>query len=140
MADDERQNSWCGATAGHLVDNLAVTVITDNYYDKLRPDQKIARRVKIAHGVSLHGEHGLSYHIEASTSGRTHAFMFDYGVEGEGIVKNMKLLEIDVSKLEAFALSHGHYDHWGSLTFLLNGYREQIRKGVPLYVGEEAFA
>ena len=39
--------------------------------------------------------------------------MFDYGVEGEGIAKNMKLLEIDLGSLEAFALSHGHYDHWG---------------------------
>ena len=54
------------------MDSLTVTVITDNYYDKLRPDQKIARRAKIAHGTSMHGEHGLSYHIEASASGRTH--------------------------------------------------------------------
>ena len=122
------------------MDSLAVTVITDNYYDKLRPDQKIAHRAKIAHGNSMHSEHGLSYHIEASASGRTHAFMFDYGVEGEGIVKNMKLLEIDLGRLEAFALSHGHYDHWGSLIYLLKKYKAQIRRGAPLYVGEEAFA
>jgi 7,8-dihydropterin-6-yl-methyl-4-(beta-D-ribofuranosyl)aminobenzene 5'-phosphate synthase len=140
MTDSEHQNTCRGATAGYLVDNLAVTVITDNYYDKLRPDQKIARRAKFPHGSSMHGEHGLSYHVEASTSGRTHAFMFDYGVEGEAIVKNMKLLEIDLGSLEAFALSHGHYDHWGSLIFLLNRHRGLIKKGIPLYVGEEVFA
>jgi 7,8-dihydropterin-6-yl-methyl-4-(beta-D-ribofuranosyl)aminobenzene 5'-phosphate synthase len=66
--------------------------------------------------------------------------MFDYGVEGEGIVKNMKLLEIDLGSLAAFALSHGHYDHWGSLIYLLKGQGAQIKKGTPLYVGEEAFA
>jgi hypothetical protein len=37
----------------------------------------------MAHATSMRGEHGLSYHIEASAPGRTHAFMFDYGVEGE---------------------------------------------------------
>jgi 7,8-dihydropterin-6-yl-methyl-4-(beta-D-ribofuranosyl)aminobenzene 5'-phosphate synthase len=122
------------------LDSLTVTVITDNYYDKLRPDQKIAHRAKIGPGTSLHGEHGLSYHIEASTSGRTHAFMFDYGVEGEGVVKNMKLLDIDLGSLAALALSHGHLDHWGGLIYFLIGQGARIRKGIPLYVGEEAFA
>ena len=140
MAIHKQQNEFSGAAGEYPVDSLTVTVITDNYYDKLRPDQKIARRAKTAHGTSLHGEHGLSYHIEASASGGTHAFMFDYGVEGEGIVKNMKLLEIDLGRLEAFALSHGHYDHWGSLTYLLKGQGARIKKGIPLYVGEETFA
>lgn len=140
MAIDEQRNKRRGAAGECLVDSLAVTVITDNYYDKLRPDQKIAHRARVAHGNSIHGEHGLSYHIEASASGRTHAFMFDYGVEGEGIVKNMRLLEIDLGRLEAFALSHGHYDHWGSLIYLLKKHKAQIKKGTPFYVGEEAFA
>lgn len=139
MADYREQSEWRGA-GDCIVDSLVVTVITDNYYDKLRPDQKIAHRAKIAHGTSMHGEHGLSYHIEVSASGRTQAFMFDYGVEGEGVVKNMKLLEIDPGSLAAFALSHGHYDHWGSLMYLLKGQGAKIKKGIPLYVGEEAFA
>jgi 7,8-dihydropterin-6-yl-methyl-4-(beta-D-ribofuranosyl)aminobenzene 5'-phosphate synthase len=65
--------------------------------------------------------------------------MFDYGVEGEGIVKNMKLLEIDLGRLEAFALSHGHYDHWGSLVYLLKGQGARIKKGIPLYVRRRDF-
>jgi 7,8-dihydropterin-6-yl-methyl-4-(beta-D-ribofuranosyl)aminobenzene 5'-phosphate synthase len=52
----------------------------------------------------------------------------------------MRRLDIDVGRLEAFALSHGHYDHWGSLMFLLNRCKTQIKQGLPLYVGEEAFA
>ena len=137
---DHEEGCGCGATGVHPVDSLAVTVITDNYYDRLRPDQKIARRAKIAHGNSMHSEHGLSYHIEATASGRTQAFMFDYGVEGEPIVKNMKLLGIDLDRLEAFALSHGHYDHWGSLIYLLKKHKARIKRDTPLYVGEEAFA
>ncbi len=137
MPTDEQQHEYY---RGSPVDSLAVTVITDNYYDKLRPDQKIAHRARIGHGTSMHSEHGLSYLIEATASGRTQAFMFDYGVEGEGIVKNMKLLGIDVGSLAAFALSHGHYDHWGSLIYLLKKHKAQIRRGAPLYVGDEAFA
>jgi 7,8-dihydropterin-6-yl-methyl-4-(beta-D-ribofuranosyl)aminobenzene 5'-phosphate synthase len=140
MQINEHQNAGRSATAGVPVDTLAVTVVTDNYYDKLRPDQKIARRARIGHGTSMHSEHGLSYHIEVTTSGRTQAFMFDYGVEGEGVAKNMKLLKIDLGRLEAFALSHGHYDHWGSLIYLLKKHKALIRKGAPLYVGEETFA
>lgn len=122
------------------VEHLAVTVITDNYYDKLRPNHKIAKRAVFPHGFSLHAEHGLAYYVEVSVSDQTHAFMFDYGVEGEGVTGNMNLLEIDLSRLEALALSHGHYDHWGSLLYLLEEYRTQLKKGITLYVGEEAFA
>jgi 7,8-dihydropterin-6-yl-methyl-4-(beta-D-ribofuranosyl)aminobenzene 5'-phosphate synthase len=136
MPIHEHQKEYGG---GSPVDDLVVTVITDNYYDKLRPDRKIARRANIGHGASLHSEHGLSYYIEVTALGRAHAFMFDYGVEGEAIAKNMKLLQIDLAGLEAFALSHGHYDHWGNLIYLLKGQGAKIRKGTPLYVGVEAF-
>jgi 7,8-dihydropterin-6-yl-methyl-4-(beta-D-ribofuranosyl)aminobenzene 5'-phosphate synthase len=49
-------------------------------------------------------------------------------------------LKIDSEKLEALALSHGHRDHCGGLVELLKSRREKIPKGIPLYVGEEAFA
>ena len=66
--------------------------------------------------------------------------MFDYGVDGRGVGRNMGLLGIDVGKADAFGLSHGHLDHWGGLTEMLAMNRERIRKGTPLYLGEEAFA
>ena len=127
------------------VENLAVTVITDNYYDCLRwnlspPDFRFVRRCMIGPGSSIHAEHGLSYYIETFVGGKSNACMFDYGLDFQGVSKNMELLKLDLNKLEALGLSHGHFDHWGSLVSILKYNGTKIRKGIPLYVGEEAFA
>jgi 7,8-dihydropterin-6-yl-methyl-4-(beta-D-ribofuranosyl)aminobenzene 5'-phosphate synthase len=127
------------------VEKLAVTVITDNYYDCLRPnlyppDFKFVKRHMIIPGTSLHAEHGLAYYIETVTNGKTHAFMFDYGLDSQGVSKNMDLLDLDVRRLEALGLSHGHFDHYENLISILKCNRAKISKGIPLYVGEEAFA
>lgn len=127
------------------VEKLVITVITDNYYDCLRwnlnpPDFKFVKRYMILPGTSLHAEHGLAYHIETVVDGKTHAFMFDYGLDFNGVSKNMELLDIDVRRLEALVLSHGHFDHFEGLAPLLRYNKAKIRKGIPLYVGEESFS
>jgi len=121
------------------VDKLVITVITDNYYDALRPDAAITQRFRTQPGQWMHAEHGLSFFIEASSSGRTSGFMFDYGLDAQGVHKNMDVLGIDMGKAVGFGLSHGHFDHWTGLTQLLTMNRSKIQKGVPLYVGEGAF-
>jgi 7,8-dihydropterin-6-yl-methyl-4-(beta-D-ribofuranosyl)aminobenzene 5'-phosphate synthase len=121
------------------VEQLVITVITDNYYDCLRPNDKVAKRHFIIPGTSIHSEHGLAYHIETVVKSRPHAFLFDFGLDFHGVGKNMDLLNIDMKKVEALGLSHGHFDHWGSLIAILKSYRADIRQGLPLYVGEEAF-
>ena len=66
--------------------------------------------------------------------------MFDYGLDFSGVSKNMELLDIDVRKLDAIALSHGHFDHFEGLTSLLKYNKAKIRKGIPFYAGEESFS
>ncbi|MFN3534482.1 MAG: MBL fold metallo-hydrolase, partial [Desulfatiglandales bacterium] len=127
------------------VDKVVITVITDNYYDCLRwnlypPDFGMVKRYMIGPGSSFHAEHGLSYHIETWIGDKSFAFLFDYGLDFHGVTKNMELLRLDLEKLEALGLSHGHFDHWGNLTAILKHYKNKIRKGTPLYVGEEAFS
>jgi 7,8-dihydropterin-6-yl-methyl-4-(beta-D-ribofuranosyl)aminobenzene 5'-phosphate synthase len=51
----------------------------------------------------------------------------------------MELLSLDLKKLEALGISHGHFDHWGNLMAILKNNGTKIRKGIPLYVGEENF-
>lgn len=126
------------------IEKLVVTVITDNYYDCLRwnlnpPDYKFVKRHMIIPGASLHAEHGLAYYIETVVDGKTHSFMFDYGLDFQGVSKNMEILDLDVKKLEALGLSHGHFDHFENLISILRCNRTKIKKGIPLYVGEEAF-
>lgn len=117
------------------VDRLILTIITDNYYDALRPDPPIGKRFRVFPGTSLHAEHGFSCHLEGVSKGESSSFMFDYGLDPLGIMQNMGLLGIDVKRIDAFGLSHGHFDHWGGLLTIL----ESARPGVHLYVGKEAF-
>ena len=121
------------------VDKLAVWVLTDNYYDALRPDNKITKRYRVVPGKSIHAEHGLSYYVETTIEGKTSACMFDYGLDPVGVMNNMSLLGVDVAKVNAFTLSHGHYDHYMAAVEMLKQNQTRVRKGAPFYVGEEAF-
>lgn len=122
------------------IESLIVTVITDNYYDALRPDTAISKQFRTAPNASMHAEHGLSFFIETVINGSSTGFMFDYGVDARSIISNMSLLGIDLGKAGALGLSHGHFDHWGGLIDILKQNRSKIAKGTPLYLGVEAFA
>jgi 7,8-dihydropterin-6-yl-methyl-4-(beta-D-ribofuranosyl)aminobenzene 5'-phosphate synthase len=97
------------------VERIRVVVITDNYYDALRPDPPYGARYRTAPGSSIHAEHGLSYYVETVVDGFSTEFMFDFGLDGKGVLNNMALLKIDFERIAAFGLSHGHFDHWGGL-------------------------
>ena len=128
-----------GAVRMPEVERLAITIITDNHYDALRPDASVTKRFRTQPGKWMHAEHGLSYFIETTSGGSTSAFMFDYGLDGHGVKGNMDVLGIDVAKAGGFGLSHGHFDHWTGLTTMLSLNRSRIKRGLPLYLGEEAF-
>jgi 7,8-dihydropterin-6-yl-methyl-4-(beta-D-ribofuranosyl)aminobenzene 5'-phosphate synthase len=123
-------------TGFSAVDKLTLTIVADNYYDALRPDPPMGKRFRVFPGASIHAEHGFSCHLETVSNGRSSFFMFDYGLDSLGIIKNMELLNIDVGRIDAFGLSHGHFDHWSGLSTILG----RACQGIHLYVGEEAFA
>jgi len=81
-----------------MIQRLRITVLADNYV--------------AVPGVL--GEHGLSLLIEAD--GRR--ILFDTG-QGKGLLGNADALGIDLSKIEAVVISHGHFDHTGGLAELL---------------------
>ena len=116
-------------------DRLTVTVVTDNYYDALRPDPPVGERYRVRPGFPIHAEHGFSCHVTSETGGSPSTFIFDYGLDGRGVVNNMVLLNIDPEGIDALGLSHGHFDHWGGLPEIL----KRCRKGIPFYVGDEIF-
>lgn len=121
------------------VDKLTITVITDNYYDAVRPDSAIGTRFRATLNNSIHAEHGLSYYIETQINGIPSSCMFDFGLDPVGVSNNMRLLDIDIGKANALGLSHGHFDHFGGLVEILRQNCTKIKQGIPLYVGKEAF-
>ncbi|MBF0549267.1 MAG: MBL fold metallo-hydrolase [Deltaproteobacteria bacterium] len=121
------------------VDKVTIWVLTDNYYDALRPDNKITKRYRATPGKSIHAEHGLSYYVETVVNGQTSTCMFDYGLDPVGVLNNLALLGIDIGKSNAFSLSHGHFDHFMAAVEILKQNRPRLPKDAPFYVGEEAF-
>jgi len=120
-------------------EKMVITVITDNYSDALRPDYKIAKRWVRTSNRALHGEHGLAYHVEITVNGRTHAFLFDFASDAQGMKNNIELLKLDFKNIEAIALSHDHFDHQAALVELLKAKQAEIPRGIPFYVGQEFF-
>jgi 7,8-dihydropterin-6-yl-methyl-4-(beta-D-ribofuranosyl)aminobenzene 5'-phosphate synthase len=122
------------------VDKVTVWVLTDNYYDSLRPDSKITKRYRVVPGKSIHAEHGLAYYVETVVNGKASTCMFDYGLDPVGVMNNIALLGLDLGKANAFSLSHGHFDHYMGAVSILKQNQSRIAGGTPFYVGEEAFA
>jgi 7,8-dihydropterin-6-yl-methyl-4-(beta-D-ribofuranosyl)aminobenzene 5'-phosphate synthase len=121
------------------VDAVRVWILTDNYYDALRPDNKVAKRFRSTLGKSIHAEHGLAYFVETTIDGKVSSCMFDFGLDPYGVTNNAKLLDIDMGKANAFVLSHGHLDHWTGATEILRQNKGRMTPGAKFYVGEEAF-
>lgn len=63
-----------------------------------------------ARGRELRAEHGLAFHVQAGPD----SLLFDTGQSGL-VVQNAKCLGVDLARLRAIALSHGHFDHTGGL-------------------------
>lgn len=74
--------------------DLTITVLVDNHVTSRR----------------LLAEHGWSVLVETAS----HRILFDTG-QGIALPHNANSLDIDLSRIDTIALSHGHYDHTGGL-------------------------
>ena len=63
----------------------------------------------------LLAEHGLSFWIEYGDK----RILFDTG-QSDILVQNAKVLGINLAEVNAIVLSHGHYDHTGGLSAILD--------------------
>ena len=114
------------------VDSVVVTTLMDNVTDIFMPDQGPARRAGPAGGSrlaavmaggqapdALIAEHGFSVLVTVAKAGREHRFLFDAGTSPDGVVDNMRRLDIDPGSIEAIVCSHGHFDHTTGLDGLI---------------------
>jgi 7,8-dihydropterin-6-yl-methyl-4-(beta-D-ribofuranosyl)aminobenzene 5'-phosphate synthase len=114
------------------VDSVVVTTLMDNVTDMLMPDQGPARRftgrtptvlAPLMTGQqapeALLAEHGFSVLLTITKAGTAHTFLFDAGTSPDGVVENMRRLQIDPGSIEAIVCSHGHFDHTTGLDGLI---------------------
>jgi len=91
--------------------SLRLIVVVEN--TSLRPD--------------LIGQHGFAALLETERG----AILFDTGATGEALATNARVLGVDLSRVGAIVLSHGHYDHTGGLSVAL-----AAAPGARLYLHE----
>jgi 7,8-dihydropterin-6-yl-methyl-4-(beta-D-ribofuranosyl)aminobenzene 5'-phosphate synthase len=133
-----------------LVDRLALRVVTDSYHHAFEPPRTagpvLVQRLGFAVAPrtpprrTLQNEWGLSLHLESTRGTETRQVLIDFGYTPEALLNNLILTGVDTSKLDALALSHGHFDHFGGLVGFLEANKGKLKDGLPFYLGgEECF-
>ena len=96
-----------------MIERLRVTILVENS----------------AGALGLLAEHGLALWIEVGDTN----ILFDTG-QGMVLEHNARVLGVDLARIDAMILSHGHYDHTGGLESLLAD-----RAPAAIYVHPHAF-
>ncbi|MCH8815442.1 MAG: MBL fold metallo-hydrolase [Chloroflexi bacterium] len=117
------------------VDAITLTILMDNVTDMLLPDDGPVHRAGGAGGSppirsssiieggktidTLVAEHGFSTLVTLKKGGRTRTILYDAGVSPDGIVENMRRLDLSPKDIDTIVMSHGHFDHTGGLDGLI---------------------
>jgi 7,8-dihydropterin-6-yl-methyl-4-(beta-D-ribofuranosyl)aminobenzene 5'-phosphate synthase len=118
------------------IDRVEITVLVDNYTDLLLlQGSKVVKRGAVLPPNAFLAEHGFSCLIKTAEGGEEHAFLMDVGISGTCLLNNADLLKVDLGKVEAVVLSHGHFDHFYALDKVLG----RLPKGIAVILHPEAF-
>jgi 7,8-dihydropterin-6-yl-methyl-4-(beta-D-ribofuranosyl)aminobenzene 5'-phosphate synthase len=128
------------------VERVTITTIVDNVCDMLAGDTGPAHRRPLARWpwreapTTLDGrvpdgpraEHGFSALVEVTRAGGSvHRLLFDTGVPPDGMVDNMRRMDIAPGDIEVVVCSHGHFDH----TTGLDGFSRAVgRANLPVVI------
>ena len=115
---------------------VEVTILADNYTDLLlMQSTNVVKRASVLPPQAFLAEHGFSCLIKTFDGSEEHVMLMDVGISGTCLLHNAQLLKIDLSKVEALILSHGHFDHcWGLREIL-----PKVSKGIPVVLHPDAF-
>jgi len=118
------------------LERVEVTILVDNYTDLLlQQSTNVVKRALVPPPQAFLAEHGFSCLIKTIDGSEEHVMLMDVGISGTCLLHNAQLLKIDLSKVEALILSHGHFDHcWGLREIL-----PRVSKGIPVVLHPDAF-
>jgi len=123
------------------VDKFEILTLQDNYIDLVSGDntEVVLRAMPLKDMEiknSILAEHGFSCVVTVTKGNDVRSMLFDFGFSAHGAAFNADALSVDLSTIEASALSHGHLDHIGGLAELM---KRVGKKGIELVVHPEAF-
>ncbi len=125
------------------VDAVTVTTLMDNVTDAFMPDRGPAHRARgggrravaaMEDGWGLDAllaEHGFSVLVTVTKGGVERTILFDAGTSPDGVVENMRRLQVDPTAIETIVCSHGHFDHTTGLDGLI---RTLGRSNLPVLI------
>jgi 7,8-dihydropterin-6-yl-methyl-4-(beta-D-ribofuranosyl)aminobenzene 5'-phosphate synthase len=107
------------------IDAITVTTLVDNVTDSLLADEGPAKRPSMAASPrmaaplliggdtddALRAEHGFSALVTIAKRERETRVLFDAGRTPDGLVENMRRLDLPPGDIDIIVLSHGHWDH-----------------------------
>lgn len=128
-------------TALKTVDRVEILTLQDNYIEITAMDSNavVTRANPLKDGeirASVLAEHGFSALVQTTLAHKTHTLLFDFGFSENGAAQNAETLGVDMTQVEAAALSHGHSDHTGGiekLTAMIG------KNNIPFFVHPAAF-
>lgn len=122
------------------IDSLSITLLTDNYTDRLLPTLYPSIRpplIKNEQFLPLPApvaEHGFSTIIRAvcdddkiNSIHKETVILFDCGTSKNGVIHNADILGLDFNSIQCIVLSHGHFDHFTGLVPILERINKPMR-------------
>jgi 7,8-dihydropterin-6-yl-methyl-4-(beta-D-ribofuranosyl)aminobenzene 5'-phosphate synthase len=125
------------------VDKVEIVTLQDNFIDLVAMDgNEVVQRAVTLNGFeigdSVLAEHGFSSFITITAGGENGAMLFDFGYSEQGAAYNARTLGIDMNRVQAMVLSHGHMDHFGGLGRMADMF-EKDRSAIEFVVHPDAF-
>lgn len=126
------------------VDKISITLLMDNVTDILLANSSHAHRPPLGKDgkflPAARAEHGFSALMEAEANSKDssvqrNTILFDAGPSENGVVYNSDLFGIDLKKIDAIVLSHGHFDHFTGLQNVI----KRVSRPLKLYAHPDAF-
>ena len=129
------------STKLNAVDKVEILTLQDNYIEMTAMDNNavITRAMPLKNGefrASILAEHGFSAIVKTTMGDKTKTMLFDFGFSENGAAQNAATMGVDMTEIEAVALSHGHSDHTSGmkkLTALIG------KRDIPIVVHPSVF-
>ena len=122
-------------------DRIEITTLVDGYTEIFMQGTDLVKRHPLIRegdlGLPLLAEHGLSWLVDLYEGSNHHQILLDAGWTDIPIPYNIRNMGINLDKVEAVVLSHGHIDHWGGIYGLYRN--DLVSKQAPFIAHPDTF-